>query len=118
MAKSRKPSTLERMFLTLWENETDGDPALAPEREYEFSAARGWRLDFAWPSIKLAVEIHGGQWTRGRHQRGKGFAADLEKMNAAQLAGWTVLQFTTDHMTKMPVQVVEKVARLVRELRP
>jgi very-short-patch-repair endonuclease len=114
MGKQRKPSPLEHLFWTLWHNEVP-DSVPAPVREYKFDPGRNWRLDFAWPGIKFAVEIHGGQWTRGRHQRGAGFAQDLEKMNAAQIAGWVVLQFTTDHMEKMPIQVVENVAEMVHE---
>lgn len=66
----------------------------APEREYHFHPARKWAFDFAWPALLLAVEVEGGQWVRGRHQRGKGFADDCEKYNAAAALGWTVLRFT------------------------
>jgi hypothetical protein len=30
---------------------------LTPEREYQFDSSRKWRIDFAWPDRKLAVEI-------------------------------------------------------------
>lgn len=30
-----------------------------PEREYEFTDERDFRLDFAWPDIKVGVEIDG-----------------------------------------------------------
>lgn len=63
--------------------------ALKPEREYKFHQTRRWRLDFAWPAEKLAVEIEG----RGRHQTFMGFAKDAEKYNAALLLGWRVLRY-------------------------
>ena len=59
------------------------------EREYRFHASRRWRLDFAWPAEKLAVEIEG----RGRHQTFVGFRNDCEKYNAALQLGWRVLRF-------------------------
>jgi very-short-patch-repair endonuclease len=66
----------------------------APVREYRFDPQRRWRFDFAWPDRMLAVEIEGGTWSGGRHTRGSGYEADLEKYNAAALSGWTVLRFS------------------------
>ena len=64
------------------------------EREFRFDPARKWRLDFAWPGLKLGVEVEGGTWSWGRHVRPDGFERDAEKYNAAALAGWRVLRFT------------------------
>jgi very-short-patch-repair endonuclease len=66
-----------------------------PEREYKFHHSRRWRFDFAWPGLRLVVEVEGGTWARGRHTRGAGFERDCEKYNAAALLGWRVLRFTT-----------------------
>ena len=66
-----------------------------PECEYQFAWPRRlWRFDMAWPGKMLAVEVEGGVWTRGRHVRGAGFAADCEKYNEAALLGWRVLRVT------------------------
>lgn len=65
------------------------------EREFRFAPPRKWRFDFAWPKIRLAVEVEGATWAQGRHTRGSGFESDLEKYNTAALMGWTVLRFTT-----------------------
>ena len=62
--------------------------------EYRFDPIRRWRLDFAFPDQKLAVEVEGGVWSGGRHSRGAGFEADCEKYNALTLAGWRLLRFT------------------------
>lgn len=93
-----------------------------PEREHRFSPCRRWRFDFAWPAHRLAVEVEGG--TRGRpvtchacgvrvrartrdgtvgrevrlsgaHGAGR-MSTDAEKYNAAALAGWIVLRYTTE----------------------
>ena len=64
--------------------------------EYPFAPPRRWRFDFAFLEERIAVEIHGGVWSLGRHNRPKGYMADLEKMNTAQMMGWMVLQFTGD----------------------
>ena len=60
------------------------------ESEYKFHPDRKWRFDFAFPSIKIAVEVEG----RGRHQSFSGFEADAEKYNAAIKLGWRVLRYT------------------------
>ena len=66
-----------------------------PEREYRFYDCRRWRFDFAWPDVKVAAEVEGGTWTRGRHTRGRGFEKDCEKYNTATLLGWRVFRFTS-----------------------
>lgn len=66
----------------------------SPEREYRFHSSRKWRLDYAWPAEKVAVEVEGGVWTGGRHTRGAGFLKDCEKYNQAAAMGWRVFRFT------------------------
>ena len=68
------------------------------EREYVFHDTRRWRLDFAWPELKLAIEVEGGVHTGGRHVSAVGFEADCAKYNAAAICGWTVLRVTGDQV--------------------
>ena len=65
-----------------------------PIREYRFDPLRRWRFDFAWPAQLMAIEVEGGTWRRGRHNRAVGFEKDCEKYNAAAMAGWRVLRYT------------------------
>ncbi|MGT9149827.1 hypothetical protein [Aeromonas hydrophila] len=69
-----------------------------PATELVFHPKRRWRLDFAWPTHMIAVEIHGGIHSGGRHTRGKGFVEDRAKMNEAALLGWTVIEATPEHI--------------------
>ncbi len=69
-----------------------------PTTELMFHPKRKWRLDFAWPTHMIAVEIHGGIHSGGRHTRGRGFVEDRAKMNEATLLGWTVLEVTPEHI--------------------
>jgi very-short-patch-repair endonuclease len=66
----------------------------APAIELKFHPTRRWRFDFAFPDKKIAVEIEGGAFTRGRHTRGKGFISDMQKYNAATVLGWKLLRYT------------------------
>lgn len=63
--------------------------------EHRFHPKRKWRFDVAFPERKIAAEIDGAVWTQGRHTQGKGFIADQEKTNEAQLLGWKVYRFVT-----------------------
>jgi len=67
-------------------------------REYQFDKARRWRADFAIPSKMLLIEIEGGSWVNGRHNRGSGMEADCVKYCTAVLRGWRVLRFTTSQV--------------------
>lgn len=63
--------------------------------EHVFSPPRKWRFDIAWPEHMLALEIEGGIYGRGRHNRPIGFEKDCEKYNIAILEGWRVLRVTS-----------------------
>ena len=80
--------------------------------EYKFYKKRKWRFDFAWPHKKCAVEIDGGQWlvSGGRHNRD----SDREKMNVAQLEGWTVLRFSGDQIKNDPGGCIDMVKELLK----
>lgn len=60
-----------------------------PIREYTFHR---WRFDYAWPQVKVFVEIDGGTYNGGDHVIGKGYERNCKKKNQAQLEGWIVLQ--------------------------
>ena len=64
-----------------------------PDKEHRFHPERKWRFDFAWPQIRLAIEVNGGG-SRGRHNTITGATEDAQKVNAAQLMGWRVLIYT------------------------
>lgn len=63
------------------------------KEEHRFHSTRKWRFDFAHEELKIAIEIEGAVWVRGRHTRGKGYLADMEKYNTAQSMGWRVFRY-------------------------
>lgn len=67
--------------------------------EYRFDPNRKWRIDLAFVAEMLAVEVEGGVWQMGRHQRPAGFLGDIEKYNALTLAGWRLIRVTPDMIT-------------------
>jgi very-short-patch-repair endonuclease len=71
---------------------------LEPVREFQFHRTRKWRVDFAWPALRLAVEIQGGIWRQGggAHSRPQNILRDMAKANALTECAWRVLYFTPD----------------------
>ncbi len=69
-----------------------------PVPEHRFHPGRKWRFDYAWPLYMLAMEVEGGLWTNGRHSRGSGAVADLEKYSEAAILGWRILYCTPEQM--------------------
>lgn len=58
-----------------------------------FHPIRKWRIDYAWPEYKVALEIEGGVWTNGRHVRPSGYIKDMEKYNSMEMYGWLLLRY-------------------------
>ncbi len=71
-----------------------------PKCEYRFDPDRKWRFDLAWPVQKVALEIDGGLFVEGAHNRGLALLGQMEKQNAAVLQGWKILRYTPQQLTK------------------
>ena len=92
-AKS-KSALRERAFLALLAQA--GLPVPIPE--FRFHPVRRWRIDYSYPDAKLAIEVEGGVWSRGKHGRGSGIVKDMAKGNALACAGWRLLRVTPDQL--------------------
>jgi very-short-patch-repair endonuclease len=82
---------------------------LAPEavqfHVYSLDDVEIARLDFAWPSCLLAVELDG----REHHDDLPALYRDRVRQNDLVLAGWTVLRFTWYDVVRRPKWVVAQV---------
>lgn len=83
-----------------------------PEPEFKFHPTRKWRMDFAWPHHKVCLEVEGGIWTNGRHSRGAGMKADMEKYNNAALLGWRIIRVTPSDLYK--TETIEMINKIIR----
>lgn len=72
-----------------------------PEQQVAIIPKRRYRFDFAYPRLKVAIEVDGGTWKRTSQGRSAGHAhparitLDNEKRNLARLLGWRVFQVDT-----------------------
>ena len=101
-------SLLERQFM-LWWNGLNGPNLVS---NLSFHPTRKFRFDFAHCQTKTAIEIEGGSWVRGAHNRGKHFASDCEKYNAATMLGWRVFRLTAEMIT---VPALESLIAFIQE---
>lgn len=95
-----------RIFFALLEQER----LPIPTPEHRFDAGRRWRMDYAWQQYMVALEVEGGVWTQGRHTRGAGFLADMEKYNAAAVLGWRIIRCTPDDLLSIKTIVMVRCA--------
>ena len=101
-------SRLEAKFALFWRGL--GGPEL--KREFVFHPERKWRADFAHLASRTLIEVEGGIYIQGRHNRAAGFIADAEKYLEAFLAGWNVVRLTGPQIT---APNIERIIRGVAE---
>lgn len=85
-----------------------------PRRQHVVPTAEGtFRVDFAWPDQRLAVEVDGA----AAHASREALARDLRRQNRLLLslapARWSLLRFTWDDLTQPPYR--EQAAAKLRE---
>lgn len=83
-----------------------GLPVAAFQHEVLLDGRRS-RIDFAYPHLRLAIEVDG--WAK--FSSPEGAQAMLARQNALVAAGWTVLRFTWADVVRRPGHV----ARLIRD---
>lgn len=81
--------------------------------EFYFTIDRQWRFDWCFPEDKIYIEVEGGVWTGGRHTRGKGFVADMEKYNRAAELGWRMIRVVPDDLVTIKTINLVKNAMLL-----
>ena len=80
--------------------------------EFKGIEGRKFRFDCANPDKKIAIEINGGLWMYGKHNRPIGMQQDYIKYNAATVAGWRVLIYTPEMLRNQPGLIISAVRQL------
>lgn len=69
---------------------------------------RKFRADYLIEDTKTIIEVNGGSWINGRHNRGgKGYENDLTKLNLAQMNGYKVIQFTYEMLEREEFKILK-----------
>jgi hypothetical protein len=87
-----------------------------PPCEYQWPVkvrGRSFRIDFAYPSVKLAIEVLGYDSRRSR----RSLDEETERTRLLVLDGWTVLPATWTHVVFQPERVVADVLACLGTLR-
>jgi very-short-patch-repair endonuclease len=86
-----------------------------PEPEYQLWVEEGssrYRIDAAWPDVKLAVEVDGWE-TR---KTSTALQRDHDRQNVIVLQGWKVLRFTWNDVVRNPGKVARQIAQALEVL--
>ena len=102
LAKSKREK-LEKKFDFIWKA-IDGQSLVS---EYKFNPDRRWAADRCHRFTKILLEIEGGNWSNGRHNRGKGFENDCEKYFDATMRGYTIIRLSSNMLTEMVLNRVK-----------
>ena len=97
-------STLEEKFLVKW-NKIYPDIKLL--REYKLLENRRFRGDFAHLESKTVIEIQGGIWIRGRHNRATGYTKDCERSLLLVADGWKVIYLVESMFTEQIFEIIK-----------
>jgi very-short-patch-repair endonuclease len=73
-----------------------------------------YRLDFAYPLLKLAIEVDGYVWHFSPEQQRR----DHRRRNRLHINGWQVLVFTWLDVTRQPHEVAGQIREALCNLGP
>ncbi|MBW0012333.1 hypothetical protein [Mycobacterium sp.] len=77
-----------------------------PMLQYEVVDVQGrlWRLDFAWPELRVAAEYDGVDW----HSGPEAFLRDRRRSSALQELGWVLVPIVAEDVRYRPHELVRR----------
>lgn len=83
-----------------------------PVLQYEVMDRRGrtWRLDFAWPDLRVGAEYDGVDW----HSGPEAFRRDRERSSALQELGWSIVPMIASDVRHRPAELVRRLDTQLR----
>ncbi|ORB82975.1 hypothetical protein B1987_03005 [Mycobacterium kansasii] len=79
-----------------------------PELQYPIYGPAGelWRLDFAWPEMRLAAEYESVEWHVGRGE----MLRDKTRWAKIQELGWTIIPIVVSDVRREPYRLAQRIA--------
>jgi very-short-patch-repair endonuclease len=99
-------SKLERRFLAVCRRASLPRPAV---NEWLTVGGEEMQVDFLWHAHRVIAETDG----YGVHRTRQAFVRDRRRDRLLSVAGWQVIRFTWDEVTKEPMHVTEVVRKLL-----
>lgn len=83
-----------------------------PMLQYEVIDRDGWwwRLDFAWPDARVAVEYDGFDW----HSSPAHLRRDRQKKAALEECGWRLVSIVSDDVRRHPERMLRRLSTLLQ----
>jgi very-short-patch-repair endonuclease len=78
-----------------------------PERQVEIREGREFigRVDFAYPELKVAIEVQSYRW----HSSWAARLSDMERLNRLQALGWIIIQVTYEDLERRGDTVAQRI---------
>ena len=78
-----------------------------PELQYAICGRSGelWRVDFAWPEVRLAAEYESIDWHAGRNE----MLRDKARWGKIQELGWTIIPIVVDDVRREPDRLGDRI---------
>ena len=65
-----------------------------------------WRVDFAWPELRVAAEYDSVEW----HGDAEALRRDRRRYQALREAGWVVVAILADDVRRVPQELIWRIA--------
>jgi very-short-patch-repair endonuclease len=96
-------SNLEEKFILLWD---ELYPRLPLERESMLIPQRKFRCDFVHRPSRVVIEINGGTWINGRHNRSSSMQSEYEKLNLLTYHNYRVFQLSSAMINPIVLRMI------------
>lgn len=105
--RSADREALERAFDTIW-MQLGGQPN-DWARSTRFDPERDWEIDRYNETLRIGVEIHGGQYQSvSGHKNPGGLRRDYQKSNRCRVLEIDLFQLSTDMVNANEIQIIRK----------